>query len=253
MRSVQAAAEVLSAIPADIQHAARDPFGARVVAMALLLSDDVAARQKQLQTIRGLIDAGTIDEALQFAPIVQRLNRTTRVALLDLMQPALRQISANQLQQFAGAAKALIEADGRVTLFEYAMYRQLRREMVHVDQTARQEPVRYMSVQPVMDEIVTVLSALAFRGKEPAAGAASFRAGLARLDSGNSVQPANDFGLGALDVALNRLAEASPGVKRRIIDAAAHAIAEDGIVQPDEAETLRALCSALDVPVPPLI
>ena len=36
-------------------------------------------------------------------------------------------------------------------------------------------------------------------------------------------------------------------------DAAAHAISSDGVIQPDEAEILRALCAALDVPVPPLV
>ncbi|MBC8109305.1 MAG: M48 family metallopeptidase [Anaerolineae bacterium] len=252
VRTVHKALEILLAIPDEIQNVAREPFGARVVALALLISDDESVRQKQLQAIQPLIDAATVEEAMRFAPGVERMNRTARVALLDLIQPALRRMSANQLRQFAGAVQAMIEADGRVTLFEYAMYRQLRREMSMADQSKRPAPPRYMSVQPLLNEITTVLSALAYRGKDPAVGAESFRAGMARLGVNEQILAASDYGLGALDPALNRLAEASPGVKRRIVDAAAHAIASDGVIQPDEAEILRALCAALDIPIPPL-
>jgi tellurite resistance protein len=251
-RNVEAAAEILSAIPPEIMNAARDPFGARVVALAMLISDDHSVRQKQLEAIQPMIDAASVDEAMLIAPAIQQMNRTTHVALLDLIQPALRQMSTNQLRQFAAAVRTLIEADGRVTLFEYAMYRQLRREMSQADQSKRPAPPRYSSVQPLMAEIVTVLSALALQGKDPAVGAESFRAGMARLGVNEPVLAANDYGLPALDPALNRLAEASLGVKRRVVDAAAHAIASDGVIQPDEAEILRALCAALDIPVPPL-
>ena len=74
-----------------------------------------------------------------------------------------------------------------------------------------------------------------------------------RLDVSEQTPAANEYGLRALDAALNRLAEASPGVKRRVVDAAAFAISADGMVQPDEAEILRALCAALDIPIPPLM
>jgi hypothetical protein len=219
----------------------------------LLLSDESSTRERQLHALQPLIDIGTIHEALRFLPAIHELNRMTRIALLDLIQPALRRMSKAQLRQFATAVHGLIEADSRVTLFEYAMYRQLRREVTLVDRVNSPPPVRYMSVQSLMDEIVTVLSALAYRGKEPQAGAESFRAGMARLGASEPVLAANDYGLAALDPALNKLAEASPGVKRRVVDAAAHAIASDGVIEPDEAETLRALCAALDVPVPPLV
>jgi len=247
VQTVHAAAEILSVIPDGIASAAHDPFGARVVAIALLLSDDVTVRVRQLQSVQPLIDAGTLNEAVRMLPAIDPLNRTTRVALLDLIQPALRQMSGNQLHQFASAVQAIIEADGRVTLFEYAMYRQLRRAI------SPAPPVQFMSIQPLMNEVITVLSALAYRGKDPQAGAESFRAGLSRLDVNSQVPAASDYGLGALDPALDRLALVSPGVKRRIIDAAAHAISSDGVIQPDEAEILRALCAALDVPVPPLV
>jgi Zn-dependent protease with chaperone function len=247
VRTVHAAADILSVIPVGIANAARDAFGARVVAIAMLLNDSTEVRARQLQSVQPLIDAGTLNEAVRMLPAIDPLDRMTRVALLDLIQPALRQMSGDQLRQFASAVQALIEADGRVTLFEYAMYRQLRRAI------SPPTPVQFVSIQPLMNEAIIVLSALAYRGKDPQAGAEAFRAGINRLGANEQILAANDYGISALDPALNRLAAASGGVKRRLVDAAAHAIALDGVIQPDEAEILRALCAALDVPIPPIV
>jgi tellurite resistance protein len=240
----------LATIPPELAAAAREPFGARVVAMAMLMSDDESVRAVQVQSLRSSLNAATVDEVLKIAPATFQMDRSSVVALMDLIQPALKQLSANQLQEFASATKALTEADGRVTLFEYAMYRQLRRQLDAARGKPMPSPVQFYSLRPLLGDAVTVLSALAYSGKDPAHGADAFQAGLARLDAPEHVLAANDYGLGAVDAALNRLAQASAGVKRRIVDAAAHAVAEDGLVQPEEAQLLRAICAALEVPLP---
>ena len=56
-----------------------------------------------------------------------------------------------------------------------------------------------------------------------------------------------------MDEAIRKLAAASPPVKQRVIDACAHAVASDGQVTVAEAELLRAVASAMDVPLPPLV
>ena len=79
------------------------------------------------------------------------------------------------------------------------------------------------------------------------------RGGYARTHAPfTSDAPAARFGLAVthVDAALNRLADAAPGVKRRVVDAAAYAVSADGVVQADEAALLRAVCAALDVPLP---
>jgi len=73
------------------------------------------------------------------------------------------------------------------------------------------------------------------------------------LATASDLRPPADASLQALDDALNMLAQASPPVKRRIIDACAHCVAADGIVQLEEAELLRAVAAVLDCPLPPLV
>ena len=76
-------------------------------------SDDVSIRESQVQKLRAAIDPPTFIETLQLLPTIRQLDEAAHVALMDLIQPAMRQLSRPQLQQLTGAAKALIEADGR--------------------------------------------------------------------------------------------------------------------------------------------
>ena len=55
-----------------------------------------------------------------------------------------------------------------------------------------------------------------------------------------------------LDSALDRLAQAAPPIKERIVAAACAVIAADKAVRLPEIELLRAVCAALDCPMPPV-
>ena len=59
-------------------------------------------------------------------------------------------------------------------------------------------------------------------------------------------------GIKQLDAALDRLAMASLPIKQRLIVAATHVVSADGVILIEEAELLRAISAALDVPMPPL-
>jgi hypothetical protein len=65
--------------------------------------------------------------------------------------------------------------------------------------------------------------------------------------------PAERCGLVQLDGALNELAQATPPLKRQVLQACAEYIAADGRVAIAEAELLRATADALDCPMPPLL
>ena len=86
---------------------------------------------------------------------------------------------------------------------------------------------------------------------------AAFRAGVARLrlDDANSVAmlASDECNLPQIDRALDHLGQASPRLKALVLDACAHAVASDGVLQSREAELLRAIADALDCPVPPFI
>jgi hypothetical protein len=58
--------------------------------------------------------------------------------------------------------------------------------------------------------------------------------------------------LAAIGTALDKLAQLTPPLKKRLVAAAAIAVATDGHVTVGEAELFRTVAAALEVPVPPL-
>ena len=64
--------------------------------------------------------------------------------------------------------------------------------------------------------------------------------------------PPDQCGVAALSEALDKLSRAVPIIKKNLIEASAHVIGADGIIQEGEAELLRGVADTLDCPIPPL-
>ena len=248
---VRWASDFLSDVPHAILHAARDAFSARGLIFALLLSEDPDVRQKQLDTISQTLNQGAVDETLNLISPVTEFGIAGRRVLCDLAIPALRELSDPQRQKFLQASRALIEADGRVTIFEFMLHEMITAQLQGNRQPA---PVQYASLKPVMTDVQVVLSALAGAdGKAPQAAAQAFQAGTARLQADVGLWQLHSVDLKALRGSLERLACCTPGVKRRVVDACAYCVAADGLVQVEESELLRVVTSLLACPLPPLL
>jgi Zn-dependent protease with chaperone function len=248
------ASDFLTSIPPVIDQAAREPFSARALVFSLLLSDDPAIREKQQAAIRTWANPITLEATVKLAPAVAALGSRARRILLDLTLPALRLMSDPQADQFRRVVKELVDADKEISVFEFMLYKILARQLPPPGRNTSPPPAAYFALKPLLPDLQVVLSALAAAdGKDSAAVEAAFRAGITRLDDPSSLTLQTPVGLPALDAALDRLALAAPGVKRRVVDACAYCVAADGIVQTEEGEMLRAVTSTLDCPLPPLL
>ena len=80
-----------------------------------------------------------------------KLAPEARLPLVELAVPALRQMSPAQMREFLNAVKALVEADRKLTIFEYALQRLLLRHLVTY---FVKQPVsaasRYTSYEPLV-------------------------------------------------------------------------------------------------------
>jgi hypothetical protein len=81
---------------------------------------------------------------------------------------------------------------------------------------------------------------------------AAFRAATATLPTGLSfaLRAPEQCGLATVDAALSQLVEASPLVKRQILQACVACVINDRTVTDEEAELVRAVADALDCPIP---
>jgi Zn-dependent protease with chaperone function len=252
-RDVTYAEDLHAALPDVLRRAVRDPFAARAVVYCLLLDPQSDVRQTQLAYLERSTDPRDYALVGQLAGAAGELPDASRLPLLELTLPALRQMSPRQHDSFRAVVDALIAADQRVSIFEYTLRCVLARYLDAGFNPSR--PVaRPASAGQVVEQIAVVLSLLAREGQaEEAAAGAAFDAGMQALGAGSrTLLPPDRCQLPAFDAALRSLSLTPPDVKRRLVAACAATILADQQVTVRESELLRAVCAVLGCPMPPL-
>ena len=242
---------LLDAIPTRLREATRDPATAQVLVYGLLLNGDKAARDQQQALVAQHAGQAPADELASLRPAFSVVDPAARLPLLQLALPALRALDAAALDRFAATLDELVHADGRVTPFEYAVQKMLLSQLRLAQAPARK--MEFDSFDALHSEIAVVLSSLATLSSKDSASA--FAAGAAQLPllAGQLtlLEPAA-CGLEQVDAALDKLAVSSLPIKKRLLVATAHVIAQDGTVTVEEGEMYRALAATLELPMPQL-
>ncbi|HEY5226887.1 MAG TPA: M48 family metallopeptidase [Opitutaceae bacterium] len=254
--SASDAQSLLAQVPASIRTAARSPHDAPILVYGLLLNDDEAVRQRQLASIAASDGGDALTTLSQLDSGLRELRHEHRLPVLQLALPAIKALPQASLGSFAGTLDDLVQADGKVTAFEFALQRLVLRALA-INRNPSAPVEQIFSFQAVAREISVVLSSLAHASSaDAAAAAAAFAEGASQL---KLVQASlvflseADSGLVPLDAALDKLAGASGPIKQRLLVAGAHVVGADGILLPEEIELMRAVAASLDVPVPPLV
>jgi Zn-dependent protease with chaperone function len=255
---VDYAAALLASLPVALTDMLHETTGARAVVYALLLDNDQDVRQRQLAGFHELElrEPGLSEQVAKAAAVTSSLGAGSRLPIVELAIPALRLLSPNQFADFDRMVRQLVEADRRMSLFEYALQRMLLRHLAPRF-TGRTPPrVKYQSLAAVGAQATCLLSVLAYAGNDDDAGArAAFEAGVKQCfgpGTASSMIARGDARLKALDASLSILAQASSGIKRRVLTGCTAAITVDGRVTVEEGELLRAIADSLDCPMPPL-
>lgn len=248
-KNVALAGAMLAAMPVFAREGARSTASAVPLIYALLLSDDAATREKQLSDIQlSKEERAEVDRDIQRSGEI-----SDALGLMDLCLPALRQLSDAQYANFRSNVQALIQCDGEVDLFEFVLHKALVRHVDHYFTKSRGAAVRYRSLVPLLPDIATTLSALAWHAGDSAElRDAAFQAGVAALllkPGAFPMQRVDGCDFAALDAALDRITESDPATKRKIFNACNQAVRHDGVVQPREAALLRAVSDVLACPM----
>ncbi|MCX8155396.1 MAG: M48 family metallopeptidase [Verrucomicrobiae bacterium] len=251
------AAAVVEELPAAVAGAVAEPFGAAALVLALVLDERPEVQQRQLEALARKVGRPMAEEARRLREVVAGLAPSYKLPLVDLAGPALRELSREQYQNFTRSLQELIEADQRLDLFEFALQKVVRRHLEPHFEPPRRRVVQYYSHKGLAAEIGLLLSALAQVGqREGRAVQAAFQNGVALLAEQGVYIPFfawEQCHAEALDRALDACLAAAPGVRQRILNAMVATVTADGVVQPAEAELLRAFADALECPLPPLL
>ncbi len=250
--NIGAAATTLRNLPETLLKEAHDPVGARVIIYALLWSDDRDVQRTQQRAI----DSGDPQAVSRLATIrtsLAALPPASRLPLAELAVPAMRLMPREQYSRFRQTLQALIEADSEIDLFEFALSRMIMRHVETAFSLPDKAPVRYRKLDAVLPACRTVLAGLAAWGtRDKAAMQQAYETGLGALGQPASRLDADAVSLQGISDALAVLASASPTLKRTVMEACTACVRADGTIATAEAELLRAVADAMDIPMPPL-
>ncbi|MBU0481898.1 MAG: M48 family metallopeptidase [Proteobacteria bacterium] len=246
--------QLIQEIPELLKKAAHNPYAARAVVYFLLLDHDPVIRDRQLEHLSTAADHGVYQETMKLVIKIGSVGHEYRLPLVDMALPALRQLTPDQYVLFQNNLNALIEMDGRVSLFEWSI-----RKIVlhHLELVFSNKPAggkHDLSMEQAGKSCAVLLSVLAYSSEQKGLNhQETFAKGAAKLDVKIHLLPKNEISRDKLDSSLNELAGLKPMDKEKLLKACGACAAADGHIAPVEAELVRVIADTLDCPVPPFI
>ena len=253
---VDYAARLLGALPPELRSQLRDPDGACAALVALLLApkDDVMELQIAALEQKGLIVLG--EKARALAPLTRSLSEAFHMLVIDLALPAIKAAPEEAREHLVAALEAVINADRRVSLHEFAVLTLVRSQLAPRGKPGGYGSRKIVELQP---EAAIVLSLIAYAGvRQDATGqraevlAAAMRAGTREMGIPEAA-PVAALRLEVAAAALEALKQLAPMQKAILVKGLFAAVSADGTIRVVEAELMRLVGAVLDCPLPPLL
>ena len=231
---------LVDTLPAGLYQALHAQEGAECVLYALALGD-----VRPPPALRRGRRAALVDQ-------VSALGTRLRLPLLDLALATLRQAPPERRPVILKQLRTLTARRRDQDLLCWALTAIAERHLGAPRRALPRPDIHRLAA--VANDIQVVFSALAWAGDSARGTALSGfqRATHGLLPAGRLLLAPERCTPNRLDPAIARLARLTPLLKAPLIDAAADLVLADGQVQVAEAELLRALCTLLDSPMPPL-
>ncbi len=242
---------LIAQLPEVLKSSIRERKGAIATLYALLLEPDQQAQQ--LEFLRQVEEKDIVEKTLELIAALETLDPRSRLPLLELTIPVLRQGSTDENKRLLKCVMGLSKVDGKWTLAEFVVVLILQHRLNFMGEPA----VQFNAIAPVWSDCLNLISSLARVGEtQPDAIQYAFRSGVYRLP-GSSQQEIPELppvcNLGDLRKSVERLRSSAPKLKQAIVDACAHTVLLDNKVSVQEAELLRAIVITLDCPIPPFL
>ncbi len=253
LNQVFMAAALVAAIPKQLERAAHSDEWAQEVICYLLLSDDDEVRENQLLSVAQALGSESEQQVRALRQSVPELPAEQRLPLLEIAFPSLRRRPERELLELMRLIETLVEADGRIDVFEYTLARLANRQILDALHPERVRGGGSKKLASLSGEVIDLLAIVAWHGHpdqpeevEAALAVALDRAGLDRPEA----LPGLKDWPSRLDSALEKLDRLKPGEKEKLVNAMACCVLHDGQVIPEEMDLMRVVCGLLHVPIP---
>ncbi|MEE2731060.1 MAG: M48 family metallopeptidase [Pseudomonadota bacterium] len=229
-------------IPPNLQTLAHQQASADAVLYGLLLLES-----PEITRLPVALPA----ESLTLRDQLTAASALIRLPLLDICLATLKTADAERRQTIIKNSVDLIKLDRKITLSEFVACFLIQQSLSDIKRPQRS----IKSYQPLESALATLFSALVqVSGDSKDKQADNFQNIMqyyCQRDYSNQLQqPPSPKGL---NQALQQLKRLTPLLKQPVVDACVDCILHDGKAVLKEVELLRAICEALECPLPPLI
>jgi Zn-dependent protease with chaperone function len=222
---------------------------AKGAVLGMLVAQDEQLREEEIRWLLPVLSAEEMEAVALWHAQSLSMASVQKIAVMDLAIPLLRRMDLQEYDRFREHARHLISCDGEVTLFELMMVRALERHLAGTFERRDLSPIRYHRMEQLENELARLLSCFACFSQSSETwqtGAVAYR----QLTGRELPQVEND--LTHLDGVLTTMDQASPPLKKQILQWCGESISQDGIIDDREIELLRAAADAIGTLLPPL-
>ncbi len=253
--AVRYAAALRAALPPELEQALARSSTATCLWLAVALSSAPDVRAKQLELIAAALG---VEVARAVTALGGFLARTPVVQYLPLLQralPVLRSLPDERRRALVKLTNELGKVEGHTYALDFLLGALATRYL-----TDQVEPVvrpGALALDACARELGILFAVIARRGATDGTTARrAYERGLAALlprERPEYREPDDSSWPAELTAALARLRDLAPAGKDLLLDALGRTVLHDGILQPEEAEMLRAVAALVRCPLPPLL
>ena len=235
-------------LPPALRESLNSGWSARLVMLALLVDENHSGQKSLLE--KNLTEQ-ELDELKTLIPLVGKLDKASRLPMVDLAAPSLKQLSDKQQLSFAKLLRDVTKSDGVVTRFEWVLVSVIQKHLANnvLNKLSQKSNKKLRSLA---ESVVVVLATLAYSGaetQEQAIGA--FEHGLKDVRFNSVDMPTLKVcSIEVLHGALQKLQSLRFTEKQKFLQGCESCVEHDGKVTVAEAETIRAIGDILDCPIP---
>ncbi|MBC8203128.1 MAG: M48 family metallopeptidase [Planctomycetes bacterium] len=245
---IDRARQAIHNISNPIRSALGNSWSARLVMFSLLI-DTQDVQQKNL--LNDLLSNQERTELRKILLLIDKEKRSSRIPMIDLAAPALKQLSSEQQVVFVKTLTDIAQCDNVVSRFEWVLISVIKK---HLGNNSFQKLSQGANKKlgPLSKDVVVVLSTLAYSGAENQAQAerafnhAIHEIGLKK----ERIREVKDCTMESIHHALNKLQRLRFVEKEKLLFACESCVVHDDHITVAEAETIRAIGDVLDCPIP---
>lgn len=241
-------------IPDTLQRIAHDPLRADDIIYSLILITMKSHGKEATTLLTEFVGRERIDRTLTCYSELLKQPANMRLPLLDTATATLNVLDSQQKEHIVKTTKALIDLDGVFTLFEFVVFFLVEKYLGTHSADATRTLNTYRSAEQSLVTVFSLFARLSGASQQEQKTLLThclncFSITLSQTDS----KPPQTPSVQALAQALKTLGRLSPLLKQPVIECCVDCVIHDNTVKPQEAELLRAVCEALDCPMPPIL